>query len=84
MGTKCIQHAFADGSTRQPRKNVTCVKFGNRGDKLVASYHGDHAYAFNTSISGETKPVVSYSSCLASQRVLTQNGKRARVAESVR
>ena len=29
----------------------TYVKFGNRGDKVVATYHGDHAYTFDVAAS---------------------------------
>jgi hypothetical protein len=30
------------------RQHTTGVAFGARGDKVVASYHGDHAYSFDT------------------------------------
>eukprot|EP00803_Ostreobium_quekettii_P007036 evm.model.scf_447EXC.1 EVM.evm.TU.scf_447EXC.1 scf_447EXC:3250-9777(-) len=35
-----------------PRSHTTYVNFGNTGDKIVASYHGDHAYAFDVTSEG--------------------------------
>ena len=32
----------------QGRQHTTGLAFGNRGDKLVATYHADHAYSFDT------------------------------------
>lgn len=29
------------------RLHATCVNFSNRGDKVLTTYHGDHAYAFD-------------------------------------
>lgn len=41
-----------NSSKRTGRAHTTCVSFGNRGDKLVATYHCDQAYAFDVSGTG--------------------------------
>jgi hypothetical protein len=37
----------------------TYVQFGNRGDKLIATYHGDHAYTFDVTAS-EQPPIAAF------------------------
>lgn len=37
----------------------TYVQFGNRGDKLIATYHGDHAYSFDVTAS-EQPPIAAF------------------------
>ena len=34
---------------KNTRSNTTYVAFGARGDKVIASYHADHAYSFDIS-----------------------------------
>lgn len=43
------------GDTKQGRgrQHTTGVSFGARGDKVVASYHSDHAYSFDITRSSE-------------------------------
>ncbi|KAL0042807.1 hypothetical protein WJX79_000477 [Trebouxia sp. C0005] len=41
-----------NSNKRTGRAHTTCVSFGNRGDKLVATYHCDQAYAFDVSGTG--------------------------------
>ncbi len=40
---------------RAGRAHATCVNFSGRGDRLVVTYHGDHAYAFDVTGSGGVK-----------------------------
>ncbi|KAL4428996.1 hypothetical protein ABPG77_006035 [Micractinium sp. CCAP 211/92] len=40
--------AAGGGGGRHSRMHATYVAFGNRGDKVIATYHGDHAYSFDT------------------------------------
>lgn len=50
-------------SNRQSRwqpNNATYVSFGNRGDKVVVTYHGDHAYSFSTLTSAEDAQGTSF------------------------
>ncbi|KAG2497866.1 hypothetical protein HYH03_004132 [Edaphochlamys debaryana] len=37
---------------RHGRAHATYVSFSNKGDKLVTTYHGDHAYAFDITSAG--------------------------------
>lgn len=37
----------------------TYAQFGNRGDKLIATYHGDHAFSFDVTAS-EQPPVAAF------------------------
>ena len=76
--------APADQQGRRPRKSITCVNFGNRGDKLVASYHADHAYAFDISGSVDSTAVTGYATHLARDPALSSPGKRARTDASSR
>eukprot|EP00877_Chromochloris_zofingiensis_P010684 jgi/Chrzof1/586/Cz01g21100.t1 len=39
------------------RAHATYVNFSNRGDKVVATYHGDHAYCFDVTSMGTTQAV---------------------------
>ncbi|PRW39165.1 WD and tetratricopeptide repeats 1-like [Chlorella sorokiniana] len=39
---------------RASRMHATYVAWGNRGDKVVATYHGDHAYCFDVSGAGQS------------------------------
>ncbi|KAL0048474.1 hypothetical protein WJX82_004068 [Trebouxia sp. C0006] len=41
-----------NSNKRTGRAHTTCVSFGNRGDKLVATYHCDQVYAFDVSGTG--------------------------------
>ena len=75
---------LADSRCEYMRKNITCVKFGNRGDKLVASYHGDHAYAFDLCQSTFNRTPVSYRTHLAAQQASVRLDKHAKVSESTR
>ena len=52
MGTGVVMtgvcNAVAAVNTRRnTRSNTTYVAFGARGDKVIASYHADHAYSFD-------------------------------------
>ncbi|MEW5317745.1 MAG: hypothetical protein WDW38_009020 [Sanguina aurantia] len=39
-------------SPRGARSHTTYVNFSHRGDKVIASYHGDHVYSFDVTSSG--------------------------------
>ncbi|KAK9827817.1 hypothetical protein WJX74_003555 [Apatococcus lobatus] len=47
-------HMCAGSKTRRPSasSHTTYIGFGNRGDKVVATYHGDQAYAFDVTGAG--------------------------------
>ncbi|EFN53955.1 hypothetical protein CHLNCDRAFT_136223 [Chlorella variabilis] len=49
--------AAGAGGGRPSRMHATHLAFGNRGDKLVATYHGDHAYCFD--VTGAASPASS-------------------------
>ncbi|KAF6262611.1 hypothetical protein COO60DRAFT_599677 [Scenedesmus sp. NREL 46B-D3] len=40
------------------RAHATHASFSSRGDRLVASYHGDHAYVFDVTGAGQQPPLV--------------------------
>ena len=42
-----------DKKRGRSRQHITGVSFGARGDKVVASYHGDHAYSFDITRSSQ-------------------------------
>ncbi|PNW77166.1 hypothetical protein CHLRE_10g425050v5 [Chlamydomonas reinhardtii] len=44
---------LAAAPPRHGRSHATYVAFSNRGDKLVTTYHGDHAYCFDITASGD-------------------------------
>mmetsp|Transcript_4466 Transcript_4466/g.10812 ORF Transcript_4466/g.10812 Transcript_4466/m.10812 type:complete len:654 (-) Transcript_4466:616-2577(-) len=54
-------------SSLQAACYATCAKFSSRGDKVVATYHGDHAYSFD--ITGDPASYgtsfVQHSACAA-------------------
>lgn len=43
---------LVNSNKRAGRPHTTCVSFGRRGDKLLATYHCDQAYAFDISSNG--------------------------------
>lgn len=52
------------------RQHTTGVSFGARGDRVVASYHGDHAYSFDITRSSREAAdnTVSYTASQAAPR----------------
>jgi hypothetical protein len=68
--------AGGSGDGRSSRHHATYCSFSNRGDKLVATYHGDHAYCFD--VSGTAPPPNhTRSSTAAATAVSQQQGSRA-------
>lgn len=63
MRLSCFGSA-GDKRRGRPRQHTTGVSFGARGDKVVASYHGDHAYSFDITRSPTeaAQSTVSYAS----------------------
>jgi len=56
--TPCV----AGNPHKSASTNATYVSFGARGDKLLATYHADHAYAFDITKSAEGAHAASYPS----------------------
>ncbi|EFJ39457.1 hypothetical protein VOLCADRAFT_100946 [Volvox carteri f. nagariensis] len=46
-------HLPLGAATRPTRAHATYVSFSNRGDKVVTSYHADHAYCFDITSAGD-------------------------------
>ena len=48
----------AEGGSRHSQANATYVSFSSSGDRLVTTYHGDHAYTFDvaSALSGALPP----------------------------
>jgi WD and tetratricopeptide repeat-containing protein 1 len=47
---------LAPGGPGGARVHTTAVAFGNAGDKIVASYHSDHAYTWDTLAAAPAEP----------------------------
>eukprot|EP00878_Enallax_costatus_P025492 GHUV01027276.1.p1 GENE.GHUV01027276.1~~GHUV01027276.1.p1 ORF type:complete len:315 (+),score=72.05 GHUV01027276.1:949-1893(+) len=56
------------------RAHTTHVSFSNRGDKLVTSYHGDHAYIFDVTGAAEGAPIAL---CGQQQQQRSRSGSRS-------
>lgn len=54
---KCPHAGTAPQRNSEP--HGTYVQFGNRGDQLIATYHGDHAYSFDVTAS-EQPPIAAF------------------------
>lgn len=55
--TTCNSYPFGllpagSASTRSSMAHATYASFSSKGDRLVACYHGDHAYAFDVTAAG--------------------------------
>ncbi|GFR41420.1 hypothetical protein Agub_g2104, partial [Astrephomene gubernaculifera] len=58
-------HLPLAAQARHGRAHSTYVAFSNRGDKVVATYHGDHAYSFDVTSAGSLTATFPQPSSLA-------------------
>lgn len=68
---------LAANTQRTTRSNATHVSFGVWGDKVVASYHADHAYSFDIRGAAADAPSAVFSAGSqsgAGQPLLTMRG----------
>jgi hypothetical protein len=72
--------ASGSGSSRIDAAHGTHASFGARGDRVVVTYHGDHAYSFDVTAAGGD-PVVVYGSSAASPGVQGSVASRHRTRE---
>jgi hypothetical protein len=56
-------------SAQYPPAYTTCARFSHKGDRLLATYHHEHAYAFDVS-RAEAPPTMQYSCCKPHMRAL--------------
>lgn len=66
-------HADYGAKSGVSRAHSTYVSFGNRGDRLVATYHGDHAYAFDV-FGAAAPPTASFAAPAGSTSAAGGNG----------
>lgn len=81
VGDGCNFGIAGDRKRGRSRQHTTGVSFGARGDKVVASYHSDHAYCFDITHSSQeaAESALAYAATSAQphhSRPVATNGHR--------
>ncbi|GLI68626.1 hypothetical protein VaNZ11_013104 [Volvox africanus] len=67
-------HLPLAAAARQGRSHATYVSFSNRGDRVVTTYHADHAYSFDITAAGDLTALFPQR-LLACSRPLPRSGR---------